>query len=319
MQGTIRLCLEVKTSGWQTVLTGNDFYTYIYCKKRIRTSRKLKYSGASSKQVTTSHVVCVLQSPSMRVHSTATAAALLLGAFIQPLWAVKENDFRKCSQAAFCRRGRALSARASESSSWSSPYYIDASTLQFTESRNTFTAAVKSELYPSIKFQLQVLVQADGVARIRMDEVGGLRKRYDEAASWALISEPVLAPAGQATWSDIGKTGIKGAFSGVELVINYAPLKVTLLRAGREEMVLNGRGLLHMEHFRSQEIKEVVVEGEGGGEQTVLEAPVKPSAWFEGEEEDGYWDESFSSWTDTKPKGIFSCFPRFLLHNLGDF
>lgn len=240
----------------------------------------------------------------------------LLLALVTPLLAVKEHDFKTCSQAAFCRRGRALSARASgASSSWTSPYSVDPNALVFNPSKSSFKAEVKSSLYPAIKFQLEVLVHHDGVARIKMDEVDGLRKRYDEASSWALITEPVLKEAGQVVWTGIGTTGLKASYDDVELVITYSPLKIVLVRAGREEVVLNGRGLLHMEHFRTKVEKVTIPDGEApeGGEegQKVIQKESKPTAWFEGEDEDEYWEETFLQWTDSKPKGMpsFRNFP----------
>jgi alpha 1,3-glucosidase len=30
---------------------------------------------------------------------------------------------------------------------------------------------------------------------------------------------------------------------------------------------------------------------------------IKPNVWFEGDTEDALWEETFSTWTDSKPKG----------------
>ncbi|KAJ6631405.1 glycoside hydrolase family 31 protein [Mycena sp. CBHHK59/15] len=229
--------------------------------------------------------------------------------------AVKSHDFKTCSQAGFCRRGRALSARAAEAkSSWKSPYSIDVPSIAIASNKASVTAGVKSSLYPDIKFGLELRVHDDGVVRVRMDEVGGLRKRYDEAASWALISEPTISQA--IKWT-AGKKGLRAAYGNIEVVVAFEPLKISLLRGGKEQVVLNGQGLLHMEHFRSKvpevskteeaapEPEEVSEEGGDEAEQVVMqvEEPVHHQAWFEGDKEDDWWEERFSSWTDTKPKG----------------
>ncbi len=235
--------------------------------------------------------------------------SILSGAALS-VYGFKAHDFKTCSQSGFCRRGRALAKRATEASGpWVSPYSLDPETLSFSPSKSSLTARIRSSLYPDIHFELQVHILENGVARVRMDEINGLRKRYDEAASWALISEPILRKS-RLEWVEFRKkiSGIKAIYDDVELQISYNPFKVTLLRKGRQEVVLNGRGLLHMEHFRTKaepepvnETENTSTEGEG---QTVLdEKPVKPSAWFEGEDEDGYWEETFLSWTDSKPKG----------------
>ncbi|KAJ7188943.1 glycoside hydrolase family 31 protein [Mycena filopes] len=224
--------------------------------------------------------------------------------------AVKSHDFKTCSQAGFCRRGRAISARAAEAkSAWRSPYSLDVSSIAITPNNAVFKAGVKSSLYPDIKFGLELRVHQDGVVRVRMDEVDGLRKRYDEAASWALISEPQISQ--EITWT-AGKKDIRAKYGNNEVVVAFQPLKISLLRDGKEQVVLNGQGLLHMEHFRTKQVAETKTEepapeAEEGAEQVVMEVEkaevVNPRAWFEGDKEDDWWDERFSTWTDTKPKG----------------
>lgn len=237
----------------------------------------------------------------------------LLGVLIlltQEAWAFKAHDFKTCSQSGFCRRGRALSARAKESKSWKSPYSLDASSINVSSDKAVFSASVKSSLYPEINFALEVRVQDDGVARVRMDEVGGLRKHYDEAASWALIKEPVLSKDVKWTTSKKDVRAVYGAKKDIEVVITYEPLRISLLRNGKEQIVLNGQGLLHMEHFRNkveaptstEEPEPEGVEPPEGEEQAVIKS-TNPNAWFEGDEEDSLWEESFGQWTDSKPKG----------------
>jgi mannosyl-oligosaccharide alpha-1,3-glucosidase len=241
---------------------------------------------------------------------------LFLFLFIPFIFAFKNHDFKTCSQSGFCRRGRALSARASIAgpTNWISPYSIDRSTVSIKPDQPAFLSAkVKSSLYPNVQFELDVRVHEDGVIRVRMDEVGGLRKRYDEAASWALIREPQLS--GDVRWmlgTDDARA-VYGGRGGIAVVVTFEPLKITVLRDGKEQIVLNGRGLLHMEHFRVKEepprqpTDEKVQEGaetviaETVVAQTVLE--VNQRAWFEGENQDAWWEETWQSWTDAKPKG----------------
>lgn len=232
----------------------------------------------------------------------AIGSWLLLVA-IPAVLAVKTEDFKTCSQTAFCRRGRALSERAGQNPNWKSPYTVDASSVSISSDQALFTAAIKSSLYPEIKFSLDVRVHDDGVVRVRMDEVGGLKKRYDEAASWALIAEPKTSRNVQ--WT-VGKTDVKATVGSkkdnLQLVVSFDPLKVVLFRDGKEQVVLNGLGLLHMEHFRAKE-EPKAVEGSEGDAQQPIQA-TNPRAWFEGDTEDGYWEETWKSWTDSKPKGV---------------
>jgi alpha 1,3-glucosidase len=142
-----------------------------------------------------------------------------------------------------------------------------------------------------------------------MDEVDGLRKRYNEAASWALIEEPKISRDIQ--WA-VGRTDVRAVYGSkkdMEVVVSFEPLKVVLLRKGKEQVVFNGGGLLHLEHFRTKGAREETrpedVPEEGlDVEDAQKIMTVKPSAWFEGDSEDDWWEETFSSWTDSKPKGI---------------
>lgn len=225
--------------------------------------------------------------------------------------ALKTGDWKTCSQSAFCRRGRALSGRAKEAgANWKSAYSIEPSSVVVASNEAALSATVKSSIYPDIKFKLDLQVLEDGVVRVRMDEVEGLRKRYNEASSWALISEPSVSKKFE--WT-VGKSDVRavyGAKKDISVVVNFNPLKITLLRGGKEEIVMNGDGLLHMEYFRNKAEPppaptEVPEEGLDGDEevQQVMEVNTAAS-WFEGEP-DGWWEETFLSWTDKKPKGAF--------------
>ena len=239
----------------------------------------------------------------MKVLSALSATFLLLSPIVTVV-AFKANDFKTCSQSGFCRRGRALAARAKDNAdTWRSPYSVDAQSLLLASARASLTAAVKSELHPNIKFSLDVHVHEDGVVRVRMDEVGGLKKRYDEAAKWALVAEPSISTHVQ--WK-VGASSARAKFGNVlehEIVVDFKPLRVVLNKNGKEQVVVNGRGLLHMEHFRNKTVEEPKVEAAEEGAETQAVFSVNPNAWFEGDSEDAHWEETFGSWTDSKPKG----------------
>jgi alpha 1,3-glucosidase len=137
-----------------------------------------------------------------------------------------------------------------------------------------------------------------------MDEVDGLRKRYDEAAKWALVAEPSISTHTQ--WK-VGTSGARAVFGQQrehEVVVEFKPLRVVLNKNGKEQVVVNGRGLLHMEHFRNKTVEEPKVKTSEEGSETQEVFKVNPNAWFEGDSEDAYWEEPFRSWTDSKPKGM---------------
>ena len=189
---------------------------------------------------------------------------------------------------------------------WQSPYSLDASTIVVENGGSRFTGCVRSSLYPKIKFELDVRVHEDGVVRVRMDEKEGLRNRYDEAASWALLGGPVLSSS--LKWS-LGRKEAKvvyGEKDQVEVTVEFEPLVVTMKRNGKDQVVLNGQGLLHMEHYRERVKGMTRKAGEifvvkSKEMQEVAELPQR--SWFEGDTEDGLWEEAWGSRTDTKPKG----------------
>lgn len=254
----------------------------------------------------------------MRSWSFLGFATLLL---VHQSWAFKAHDFKTCAQSGFCRRGRALSARAREAKTWVSPYSVDPSSIGISTNHAVFTAAVKSSIYPDINFGLEVRIQQDGVARVRVDEVGGLRKRYDEAASWSLIAEPSISQDIRWIPGKKDARAVYGEKKDIEVIISYAPLRVSLLRNGKEQVVLNGNGLFHMEHFRTKEAAakepaEIERDSADGEAQVVIKTE-NSRAWFEGDTEDALWEETFSSWTDSKPKGkMKSQNVKFFIHHV---
>ncbi|GAA5828886.1 hypothetical protein JCM11251_005908 [Rhodosporidiobolus azoricus] len=232
--------------------------------------------------------------------------ALLLVIF-PSVSAVKRHDFKTCQQSGFCRRNRALADRATETGAkWKSPYEV----VDPSFSQGRFTARLANAVFPNVTFSLEVRLHEDGVARVIMDEVDGLRQRYNEASKWALDKEPVVETQDSAYKIDITRerTSVTYANGRHELRIEHKPTSITFLRDGQPHIVLNERGLLNMEHYR---IKPV------GDEQNdlVMQDPehptdasrlVKPEELFPGflpSDEDGMWDEGFQGKRDSKPKG----------------
>lgn len=231
--------------------------------------------------------------------------------------AVKKEDFKTCSQSAFCRRLRSLAPRAASSPSWASPYQIlSPGAIETVEDASTIRFPVGSSLYPEAKFELRVDVVGDGIARVRMDEILGLRQRYNEASRWTLVERALSRTDFDLKTDDISSSiTYASKEDALELRIRHAPLLVELYRNGADvpDVVLNGRGLLHMEHFRlkasaDSESKTNEIEAEkyeADEAQSVVTSPVNRT-WFEGEAsewEKDLWEERFKTWTDSKPKG----------------
>jgi alpha 1,3-glucosidase len=220
--------------------------------------------------------------------------------------AVKHEDFKTCSQSSFCRRLRSIGTRQSESpKSFTSPYSLG-EPVAASSGEASWTWPLRSGLYAEINFELRVdvLSEGNGIVRVRADEVDSKTpwKRYNETAKWALINEnPPISSSSAVTLSTSKGVDTITYNDGLTLKIERNPFKLTQLRNGKPEIVLNDRSLFHMEHFRIKEL-EVKEEVMSEGEQMVLKGGEMDRSWFEEHDKDMF-EEKFRTWTDSKPKG----------------
>lgn len=236
---------------------------------------------------------------------------LLLLAALPLTLGVKHEDFKTCSQSSFCRRLRSIGTRQSESpKSFTSPYSLG-EPVAAASGEASWTWPLRSGLYPDISFELRVdvLAEGDGIVRVRADEVDSTTpwKRYNETAKWALIKEHPTVSSDSAIKLSTSKGMDTITYNnGLSIKIERSPFKLTQLRNGKPEIVLNDRSLFHMEHFRIKglEIKEEVLSE---GEQIVLKGGEMDRSWFEEHDKDMF-EEKFRSWTDSKPKGQLAQF-----------
>ena len=245
-------------------------------------------------------------------------ALLALPALLDGVAAVKQEDFKLCSQSSFCRRLRSIGQRQSAAPAhFTSPYSVGPpATTAGTIDYASWSWPVSSSLYAEISFELRVdiLEKGDGIARIRMDEVNSQTpfRRYNETAKWALVdvNPPLASLADARLTSDAAKSTITYA-KGLSIEIIHSPLKITQYRDGRPQVVFNERSLLHMEHFRQKQV-EKVEEGASESEQMVLQAGEMDRSWFEEVDAEAF-EERWKKWTDLKPKGNFV--PCLLSHS----
>ena len=248
--------------------------------------------------------------------SLVTLLVALLALHATCVSGVKRNDFKTCAQSGFCRRLRDLPA-----SSGSSPYHVDPASAVFDATSGLFTAELASQIWPEARFSLTLGVTAApnaGLPRLKIDELNGLRQRYNETARWALQSEPGYATAAEGVAFTQGAAGTDATLSWSytssggshakhqqQARVTFSPFKVEFLRDGEIHVSFNEQNLFHMEHFRIKEI--------GGGaadssqeqpEGTVDTALQQARAAFEPFlNDDGAWEETFNGHKDSKPKG----------------
>ncbi|KAA1073417.1 hypothetical protein PGT21_011415 [Puccinia graminis f. sp. tritici] len=225
---------------------------------------------------------------------------------------VKRGDFKTCEQAGFCKRGRERSIRAASPEygpGWKSPYLVHEAP-SWSEDTHTLHARLVNELYPGVTFALNVtvLAESEGTLRIKLDQLAGLRQRYNEADKWTLLGQPKLLHSKHInlqisqdqtliTWS--GNLAVE-----YQLLLQHQPFKISLLRDGQPHIILNQRGLFNMEHFRNKP--------KTNDEGLLVQEPSDPTVVSNAEElypgfkettEDGMWEETFGGRTDQKPKG----------------
>jgi alpha 1,3-glucosidase len=217
---------------------------------------------------------------------------------------VKHENFKKCSQSGFCKRNRAYADDASaKGSSWSSPYELDSSSIQFKDGQLQATILKSISAEEKVKLPLVVSFLESGVARVVIDEEKRLKgeielrhnsparkERYNESAKWALVGGLELSKS--ATLDSEAESGftklLYGPDNGFQAIIRHSPFNVEFQRDGQTHVQFNHKGYLNMEHWRPK-----VEAAEGEGEQ---ESGSK-------EDESTWWEETFGGNTDSKPKG----------------
>lgn len=258
-----------------------------------------KYGGLSSALPHSRHMrsvrygLCFPRTRTMRFAAVVVAFTWLLTGVL----AVKRQDFKTCAQSGFCRRLRDLPTSES-----TSPYSIDRGTASWDASTGVWRAAIASSIWPEVSFELQVSVTEAGLARVRVDELAGLRQRYNETGAWALLQEPKVSKnvavkaeqdAAVLSWEVNG--------SSRQAKVTFSPLKVELLRDGQVHVAFNEQNLFHMEHFRVKKVGEEVQDTP----LTIVDGALnqKREEFKPFMSEDGAWEETFGGKTDSKPKG----------------
>ncbi|KAI5865631.1 glycoside hydrolase family 31 protein [Durotheca rogersii] len=231
--------------------------------------------------------------------------------------AVKENDFKKCSQSGFCKRNRAYADNAiALGPSWQAPYKISSELASFKDGQ--FQATILKtidEQGTTVRLPLTISFLKSGTARVTVDEQrrqekdielrhnSQIRKeRYNEAEKWAIVGG--LEVDTEAKVSHQSETGIKilyGPNLAFEADIKYEPYSIEFKRGGATHIKLNDRGLMNLEHWRPKIEKPTPEkkEGEEGQEENKDETPEPDPT----EDESTWWEESFGGNTDTKPRG----------------
>ncbi|CAO3661753.1 unnamed protein product [Umbelopsis ramanniana] len=205
--------------------------------------------------------------------------------------AVKKEDFKTCSQSGFCRRNRALADSANADAHWVSPYALVKDSIRF--SNNFMTADVQNTQTNNVLIlELQVLV--DNTVRVRMDEKSPILPRYRDHDQFTLVdkAKPIKPLQSGKNTEGVVKIALD---SERKIVVTPSPLVIEFYVKDEPVITLNERGFFNFEHLRTKESHKpkMIKQTKEDGTEEEVEAP----------EEKDLWEETFKSWTDSKPRG----------------
>ena len=186
----------------------------------------------------------------------------------------KEEEFKKCADAGFCRRHRGRPAGKHVYAVEGQPRLSAAGALVAGVTNEATGASFTLEASPYV-------YAGDGLVRVRMTEAAPAPARFEPAdvlledlprrrGRWERIGPSVGGDGGAATTASTGEGALR-------VVLSHRPLRLEVQAGDNEPLfVLNGQQLLSYEHRRKER---------------------SPS------DEDGMWEETFRSWTDPKKNG----------------
>ncbi|XP_054890279.1 neutral alpha-glucosidase AB isoform X1 [Poeciliopsis prolifica] len=226
-------------------------------------------------------------------------------------WAVDKGNFKTCDQSAFCKRQRAMKPGES-------PYRALLETMELTNTRLTLQLINDNN---KVRLLLELYRLQGNITRVKINELKPLKPRYEVPD--VLIREPPTEPLSLLSQDENGVVLSLGAQSQ-RVIVSARPFRLDIVEGREVLMSLNSRGLLGFEHLRMRKdtfsykvtstvasvwdnIKRVFssqadpeVENKEGTD------PANPTETAKEEEEkveDGMWEETFKSHTDSKPNG----------------
>ncbi len=235
--------------------------------------------------------------------------------------AVKEHDFKKCHQSGFCTRNRAFADHALASSSWQSPYNIAPESASFQDGQyQAVILKTINENGETVRLPITVSFLESGTARVTVDEEKrqkgeielrhdskARKERYNEAEQWVIVGGTALDKEAKVDYEDKTQVTVKyGPSSKFEAIIKLSPFSIDFKRDGNSQIKFNDQGLLNVEHWRPkiEKPEPEKKEGESIEENKAEEPKEEPKEEGpKGEDESTWWDETFGSNTDTKPRG----------------
>jgi len=191
---------------------------------------------------------------------------------------VDHSKFKTCDQSGFCKRNRELQPGQSK-------WQIDSSTIETVD--HTVEALLSNpDNSVLLKLKLSSLLDDGSILRMHINEYNSIRHRYE--ALEALNDEKIALNKVELAEKNADHFKIKfGPSAGqYTAIITHSPFKIDVYCGQDLILVGNERGLFNFEHYRKKESVE---------EEELTNQVSK-----------GMWEESFSSFSDSKPYGPMS-------------
>ncbi|CAI9723815.1 neutral alpha-glucosidase AB-like isoform X2 [Octopus vulgaris] len=204
--------------------------------------------------------------------------------------AVSRENFKTCEQSGFCKRQRAVEAGHSS-------YAVLLDSLDLKPSSITLQLVNRKN---NVRFKLELYALAHNMARIKLNEFSPLKSRYEIPIGDTLIKEPVLQNLKLVSKE---KNSLILSFETNHVVITAEPFRIDFLTNDHPVLSINSQGLFKFEHLRQkQDANPAEPPQEGGESNEEKKENTQEESKSEPEEPD-MWEETFKSFTDSKPNG----------------
>ncbi|KAM4622089.1 neutral alpha-glucosidase AB isoform 5-T5 [Polymixia lowei] len=215
---------------------------------------------------------------------------LWLAVCLSGSWAVDRGNFKTCDQSAFCKRQRALKPGQS-------PYRALLETMELTNTRLTLQLINDNN---KVRLLLELYRLQGNMTRVKINELKPLKPRYEVPD--VLIQEPPTEPLSLLSQDENGVVLSLGAESQ-RVIVSARPFRLDIMEGREVLMSLNSRGLLAFEHLRTRKDTQADPETEKKEEADPANQAEEAVKEEEDKVEDGMWEETFKSHTDSKPNG----------------
>uniref|UniRef100_A0A1A8IEW1 Glucosidase, alpha, neutral AB n=1 Tax=Nothobranchius kuhntae TaxID=321403 RepID=A0A1A8IEW1_NOTKU len=204
-------------------------------------------------------------------------------------WAVDRSNFKTCDQSSFCKRQRALKPGES-------PYRALLETMELTNTRLTLQLINDNN---KVRLLLELYRLQGNMTRVKINELKPLKPRYEVPD--VLVREPPTEPLSVLSQDENGVVLSLGVESQ-RVIVSAQPFRLDIVEGHNVLMSLNSRGLLAFEHLRMR--KDTQAEPEAENKEEADKAHQAETTKEEEEKvEEGMWEETFKSHSDSKPNG----------------